>query len=198
MPDERVAGFCAGCGAPNPGNKQVCPACGASLVVPDDPPATPLPLTDTGTGNGGKNQRTTLFMAGAAVLVLIIAALFLGGFFASLIPQMVVGTYRQSGDTFGLALSELKVNADGTFSGDLLSHGTWEIEGNRLKVTYLETRLIQKPCTGAIIPWLCPVETSQVPSGTVKYWTIGWNTLEQDGTVWHKGETGALGMWRNY
>ena len=198
MPDESIAGFCAGCGAPNPGNKQVCPECGASLVVPDDSPATALPLTDTGTGNSGKNRRTTLIMAGAAVLVLIIAALFLGGFLASLFPQMVVGTYRQSGDTFGLALSELNVNADGTFRGDLLSHGTWEIEGNRLKVTYLETRLIQKPCVDAIIPWLCPVETYQVPSGTVKYWTIGWNTLEQDGEVWHKGETGALGMWRNY
>lgn len=197
MPDERVAGFCAGCGTPNPGKKQFCPECGASLVVPDDSPATALPHNNTGTGNE-RNRRTTLFMAGVAVLVLLIAALLLGGFLASLFPQTVVGTYRQSGDTFGLALSELKVNADGTFSGDLLSHGTWKIEGNQLKVMYMETRLIQKPCADAIIPWLCPVETYQVPSGTVKYWTIGWNTLEQDGKVWHKGETGTLGMWRNY
>ena len=198
MPDERAAEFCAGCGAPDPGKNQVCPACGASFVVPDDSPVTALPHDNTGTENGGKKQRTTLIMAGVAVLVLIIAALFLNGFLASLLPQTVVGTYRQSGDTFGLALSELNVNTDGTFSGGLLSHGTWEIEGNRLKVTYMETRLIQKPCVNAIIPWLCPVETYQVPSGTVKYWTIGWNTLEQDGKVWHKGETGTLGIWRNY
>jgi hypothetical protein len=146
----------------------------------------------------GKNQLTTLLVAGAAVLVLLIAALILSGFLASLFPQTVVGTYREAGDKFGLALSEIKVNADGTFSEGLLSRGTWKVEGNQLKVSYTETRLVQKQCTDAIIPGLCPVETYQAPSGMVKYWNIGWNTLSQDGDMWHKGETGMLGMWRNY
>jgi hypothetical protein len=195
MPEESIAGFCTRCGAPNPEKKRFCPGCGASLVVSDDPPAATPPHNNTGTGE--KNRQTMLLVAGAVILFLI-AALFLIGFLASLFPQMVVGTYRQAGDTFGLALSEIKVNADGTFSEGLLSRGTWKVEGNRLKVSSTETRLIQKQCTDAIIPGLCPVETYQAPSGTVKYWNIGWNTLSQDGNVWHKGETGMLGMWRNY
>jgi hypothetical protein len=198
MPDENIAGFCTRCGAPNPEKKRFCPGCGASFVVTDDPPAAAAPQINTGTGSAEKNQQTTLLVAGVAVLVLLIAALFLSGFLASLFPWMVVGTYRQAGDTFGLALSEIKVNADGTFSQGLVSRGTWNVEGNRLKVSYTETRLIQKQCTDAIIPGLCPVEASQAPSGTVKYWNIGWNTLSQDGNVWHKGGTGMLGMWRNY
>jgi hypothetical protein len=196
MPDESIAGFCTHCGAPNPEKKRFCPGCGASLAVADDHPAATPSQNNTGTGK--RDQQTTLLVAGAAVLVLLIAALFLSGFLASLFPQMVVGTYRQAGDSFGLALSEIKVNADGTFSEGLLSRGTWKVEGNRLKVSSTETRLIQKQCTDAIIPGLCPLETYQAPSGTVKYWNIGWNTLSQDGNVWHKGETGMLGMWRNY
>jgi hypothetical protein len=197
MPDESIAGFCARCGAPNPEKNRFCPGCGVSLVTAGDTPAVTAPHDKAGTGNEDKNQRTTLLVAGAVVLIFIVA-LFLSGFLASLFPNMVVGTYRQAGDTFGLALSEIKVNADGTFSQGLVSRGTWKVEGNRLKVSYTETRLIQKQCTDAIIPGLCPVETYQAPSGTVKYWNIGWNTLSQDGDVWHKGETGMLGMWRNY
>jgi hypothetical protein len=198
MPDESIAGYCTRCGAPNPEKKHFCPGCGASLVVTDDSPAMTAPQINTGTGSAEKNQPATLLVAGAAVLVFLIAALLLSGFLGALFPQVVVGTYRQAGDTFGLALSEIKVNADGTFSEGLFSRGTWKVEGNRLKVSYTETRLIQKQCTDAIIPALCPVETYQVPSGTVKFWTIGWNTLAQDGNVWHKGETGLLGMWGNY
>ena len=198
MPDESIAGFCTRCGAPNPEKKRFCPGCGALLAGAGDPPAATPSQNNTGTVNEEKNRQTMLAVAGAAVLVLLIAALFLSGFLASLFPWMVVGTYRQAGDTFGLALSEIKVNADGTFSEGLLSRGTWNVEGNRLRVAYTETRLIQKQCTDAIIPGLCPVETYQAPSGTVKFWNIGWNTLSQDGNVWHKGETGMLGMWRNY
>jgi hypothetical protein len=198
MPGERILGFCIMCGAQNPEKNRFCPGCGTSLVVTGESTATaPAPGT-TGTQTAEKNPLTTLLIAGGAIVILLIAALFLSGFFASLFTQTVVGTYRQSGDTLGLALSEITVNADGTFRGGLLSRGTWNVEGNRLKVTYTETRLIRKSCTDAIIPGLCPVETYQVPSGTVKYWTIGWNTLTQDGVVWHKGETGTLGLWRNY
>jgi len=196
MPEERILGFCTRCGAENPGKNRTCPGCGAPLVVTDESPTT-MPGT-TGTGTGEKNPLTTLLVAGGAIVVFLIVALLLSGFFASLFPQAVVGTYRQSGDALGLALSEITVNADGTFTEGLLSRGTWKVEGNRLKVTYTETRLTRKSCTNAIIPGLCPVETYQVPSGTVKYWTIGWNTLTQDGVVWHKGEPGTLGLWRNF
>jgi hypothetical protein len=198
MPDERILGFCITCGAQNPEKNRFCPGCGTSLVVTEDSLTSVMPQNNTGKGNEEKNQQKTLLIAGVAFLVLLIAALFLSGFPASLFPQMVVGTYRQAGDTFGLALSEIRVNADGTFSEGLLSRGTWNIEGNRLKVSCTETRLIQTQCTDAIIPALCPVETYPAPSGTVRYWSIGWNTLTQDGNVWHKGETGMLGMWRNY
>ncbi len=198
MPEESFLGFCTRCGAPNPEKKRFCPGCGALLAAAGDPPTTVPLQNNTVTGNGEKNQQAILLVAGAAVLVLLIAALFLSGFLASHFPRMVVGTYRQAGDSFGLALSEIKVNTDGTFSGGLLTRGTWTVEGNRLKVTYTETRLIQKQCTDAIIPSLCPVETYQAPSGTLKSWNIGWNTLSQDGNVWHKGEAGLLGMWRNY
>jgi hypothetical protein len=198
MRDEHIPGFCMKCGAQNPERKRFCPGCGALFVVTDDSPTMAPPQNNINKRNREKNRYTTLLVAGGAILVLLIAALLLIGLLASLFPQMVVGTYRQGGDTFGLGLSEIKVNADGTFSEGLLSRGTWRVEGGRLRIAYTETRLVQKPCTDAIIPLFCPVEPVQVPSGTVKYWNIGWNTLTQDGVVWHKGETGALGMWRNY
>jgi hypothetical protein len=198
MPDEHIPGFCTKCGAQNPEKNRICPGCGASLVVTDNSPAMAPLQNSIDKGKGGKNRQTTLLVAGAAIIVLLVATLLMSGFLASLFPWMVVGTYRQGDDTFGLALSEIKVNADGTFSEGLLSRGTWRVEGNRFRVAYTKTRLIQKPCIDAIIPLLCPVESVQVPSGTVKYWNIGWNTITQDGVVWHKGETGALGMWRNY
>ena len=128
----------------NPEKNRTCPGCGASLVVTDESPATaPAPGT-TGTQTAEKNPLTTLLVAGGAIVILLIAALVLSGFFASLFTQTVVGTYRQSGDTLGLALSEITVNADGTFTGGLLTRGTWKVEGNRLKVTYTATRLIRE------------------------------------------------------
>jgi len=199
MPDKQVAGLCTGCGAPNPGKKLVCPECGASLVVADDSPATVLPHNNTGTGNQERNRRNTMLIAGGAVfLIIIIAALVATGMMASVFPQMVVGTYRENGDPVGLSLTEIQVKSDGTFSGPMFSHGTWSIEGNQLKVAYTETRYSQPPCRDALIPALCPIVTSQVPTGTTASWNIGWNTLEQNGNVWHKGETGRFGLWTNY
>lgn len=199
MPDKRVADICITCGAPNPGKFPSCRQCGASLAGAVDPPTTVLPQTNTGTGDQERDRTMKMLIAGGAVvLIIVIAALVATGMIASVFPQMVVGTYRENGDIVGLSLTEIQVTSDGTFSGPMFSHGTWKIEGNRLKVSYTETRYSQPPCRDAIIPALCPIVTTRVPSGMTASWNIGWNTLEQDGKVWHKGETGTLGMWRNY
>lgn len=199
MPDERVADFCTKCGALNPGKFPSCRECGTSLAGAVDSPTTVSPQTNTGTGDQEKDRTMTILIAGGAVvLIIVIAVLVATGMIASVFPQMVVGTYRENGDIAGLSLTEIQVKSDGTFSGPMFSHGTWNIEGNRLKVSYTETRYSQPPCRDAIIPALCPVVTTQVPSGTTASWNIGWNTLEQNGKVWHKGEPGRFGLWTNY
>lgn len=199
MPDESIAGLCAHCGTQNPGKFLFCQQCGASLAGPVGSPAAAPPQTTAGAGDPGKKRTSTMLITGGAVfLIIVIAALVATGMIASVFPQMVVGTYRENGDIVGLSLTEIQVKSDGTFSGPMFSHGTWKIEGNRLKVSYTETRYSQPPCRDAIIPALCPVVTTQVPSGTTASWNIGWNMLEQNGKVWHKGEPGRFGLWTNY
>jgi hypothetical protein len=186
MPDDSIADFCTNCGAQNSAKKRFCSECGALLIKKDNSQAGSLPQKITSMGDQEKiRKNNTLIVGGAIFVLLLIVVIYASGTVAIIAPQSIVGKYRLDND---IGIADIEVRSDGTYSQSMVLRGTWEIEGNKLKVTRTRTEYsseLENPKCNQYM-YICTRKTYQVPTDEIEYYNIGWNTLEKDGGVWHK------------